>query len=170
MIAVYNRLRRANTAIRERRFAEALPVLRQVLAQNSRDAFALVSLGGAYVALDNHRNNDYKPYLFKTSDYGRTWTNVTGNLPQNGEINALREDYDNPDLLFHFDRLELQENVEIIEQGYRFAQWRLSVKESPIVTRVMARFAANFDRSLCNPFASSERAIGSDGSCFSSAT
>jgi photosystem II stability/assembly factor-like uncharacterized protein len=53
-----------------------------------------------YVALDNHRNDDWKPYLFKTTDYGRTWTNVTANLPANGPIQALREDYDNPNLLF----------------------------------------------------------------------
>jgi photosystem II stability/assembly factor-like uncharacterized protein len=56
--------------------------------------------GTAYVALDNHRNDDWKPYLFKTTDFGRTWTNVTGNLPSPGNINALREDYDNPNLLF----------------------------------------------------------------------
>jgi hypothetical protein len=54
----------------------------------------------AYVALDNHRNDDWKPYLFKTTDYGKTWTNVTGNLPVKGNINALREDPVNPALLF----------------------------------------------------------------------
>jgi len=65
MITVYNRLRRANTAIRERRFADALPVLREVLAQNSRNAFALVSLGGAYVALNDYRAAiaEYRRYL-----------------------------------------------------------------------------------------------------------
>ncbi|MBZ5496348.1 MAG: hypothetical protein LAP85_08095 [Acidobacteriia bacterium] len=56
--------------------------------------------GTAYVALDNHRNDDWKPYLFKTADYGKTWTNVTANLPAKGNVNALREDYDNPNLLF----------------------------------------------------------------------
>jgi len=56
--------------------------------------------GTAYVAIDNHRNDDWKPYLFKTKDYGKTWTSVAGNLPAKGNINALREDYDNPDLLF----------------------------------------------------------------------
>jgi photosystem II stability/assembly factor-like uncharacterized protein len=56
--------------------------------------------GTAYVALDNHRYDDWKPYLFKTTDFGQTWTNVTGNLPVSGNINALREDYDNPNLLF----------------------------------------------------------------------
>jgi hypothetical protein len=53
-----------------------------------------------YVALDNHRNDDWKPYLFKTTDYGKTWANITGDLPVKGPINALREDYDNPNLLF----------------------------------------------------------------------
>jgi hypothetical protein len=56
--------------------------------------------GTCYVALDNHRNDDWKPYLFKTTDYGKTWTSVTGNLPAQGPINALREDYDNSNLLF----------------------------------------------------------------------
>jgi hypothetical protein len=54
----------------------------------------------AYVALDAHREDDWAPYLYKTTDYGKTWTNVTANLPPNGNINALREDLDNPDLLF----------------------------------------------------------------------
>jgi photosystem II stability/assembly factor-like uncharacterized protein len=56
--------------------------------------------GTAYVAIDNHRNDDWKPYLFKTSDFGKTWASVAGNLPPAGNINALREDYDNPNLLF----------------------------------------------------------------------
>jgi photosystem II stability/assembly factor-like uncharacterized protein len=56
--------------------------------------------GTSYVALDNHRNDDWKPYVFKTTDYGKTWTNLTSNLPGNGNVNALREDLDNPNLLF----------------------------------------------------------------------
>jgi photosystem II stability/assembly factor-like uncharacterized protein len=53
-----------------------------------------------YVALDNHRNNDFRPYLYKTNDYGKTWTSVTGDLPAKGNINGLREDPVNPKLLF----------------------------------------------------------------------
>jgi len=56
--------------------------------------------GTAWVALDAHRLDDWAPYLFKTSDFGKTWTNVTGNLPAKGNINALREDIENPDLVF----------------------------------------------------------------------
>jgi photosystem II stability/assembly factor-like uncharacterized protein len=54
----------------------------------------------AYVALDPHRLDDWSPYLFKTTDYGKTWVNVTGDLPKKGNINAMREDPENPDLLF----------------------------------------------------------------------
>ena len=54
----------------------------------------------AYVALDAHRLDDWSPYLFKTTDYGKTWANVTSDLPKSGNINALREDLENPDLLF----------------------------------------------------------------------
>ena len=56
--------------------------------------------GGAYVTIDNHRNDDWKPYIFKTSDYGKTWSNVTGNLPSKGHVNVVREDLVNPALLF----------------------------------------------------------------------
>ena len=54
----------------------------------------------AYVAFDNHRNDDWKPYLFKTTDYGKTWSSVSASLPAKGNINALREDPVNPNLLF----------------------------------------------------------------------
>jgi hypothetical protein len=54
----------------------------------------------AYVALDPHRLDDWSPWLFKTTNYGKTWVNVTSDLPRKGNINALREDPENPDLLF----------------------------------------------------------------------
>jgi hypothetical protein len=56
--------------------------------------------GTAYVALDAHRLDDWAPYLYKTTDYGKTWTNITADLPTKGNINAVREDAMNPDLLF----------------------------------------------------------------------
>jgi hypothetical protein len=55
--------------------------------------------GTAYVALDGHRNDDLKPYVFKTTDFGATWTSVSGNLP-NGNVNSIREDPVNKNLLF----------------------------------------------------------------------
>ena len=54
----------------------------------------------AFVSFDNHQNNDFKPYLLKTTDAGRTWTSLTANLPKNGPVLAIAEDHVNPNLLF----------------------------------------------------------------------
>jgi len=54
----------------------------------------------AYVGFDNHQNADFKPYLLKTTDAGRTWTSISSNLPPNGPVWAIAEDYLNRNLLF----------------------------------------------------------------------
>ncbi|MEZ5001152.1 MAG: hypothetical protein R2744_11850 [Bacteroidales bacterium] len=35
----------------------------------------------AYLAYTGYRNDDFKPYLFKTTDYGKSWTDISSNLP-----------------------------------------------------------------------------------------
>jgi photosystem II stability/assembly factor-like uncharacterized protein len=55
--------------------------------------------GRAYVAFDGHRHMDLDPHVYMTDDYGETWSNITGNLPE-GSIYVVREDPKNPDLLF----------------------------------------------------------------------
>jgi len=56
--------------------------------------------GKCYVALDGHRSDDDKPYLFVTEDYGATWKPITGNLPAFGSTRVLREDIVNPAVLY----------------------------------------------------------------------
>ena len=48
--------------------------------------------GTAYVAVDRHQDNDFAPYGFKTSDYGKTWTAIASDLPAKGYVNVVRED------------------------------------------------------------------------------
>jgi hypothetical protein len=55
--------------------------------------------GTAYVSYTGLRNDDFKAYLYKTADFGATWSSVTGNLPAKS-INVIREDPYNPNLLF----------------------------------------------------------------------
>ncbi len=55
--------------------------------------------GTAYVSYTGFRNDDFKPYLYKTTDYGATWTSIAANLPP-GPVNVIREHFANPDLLF----------------------------------------------------------------------
>ena len=56
--------------------------------------------GRAYITLDNHRNDDFKPYVFMTNDYGNSWKSISNNLPEGGTVNVIREHPRNPDLLF----------------------------------------------------------------------
>lgn len=56
--------------------------------------------GAAYVAVDGHRSDDLKPYVFVTRDYGRTFQNITSNLPSFGNVQVVREDPKNKDLLY----------------------------------------------------------------------
>ena len=55
-----------------------------------------------YVAFDGHRTNDFKPYLFMTSDFGKSFTSIAANLPSDGPdfIHVIREDPYNRKLLF----------------------------------------------------------------------
>jgi len=55
--------------------------------------------GTAYVSVTGLRNDDFRPYLWKTTDYGQTWTSIAGNLP-NEAINTVREDPNNASLLW----------------------------------------------------------------------
>ena len=56
--------------------------------------------GGAYVAVKNYQNDDRKPYIFKTADYGKSWTKITNGIPENDFVQAVREDPLKPGLLF----------------------------------------------------------------------
>lgn len=56
--------------------------------------------GTVYAALNHHKYGDFKPYLFKSSDRGMTWTSIAANLPERGSIYAIEEDPTDPNLLF----------------------------------------------------------------------
>ena len=53
-----------------------------------------------YAAFNNHKNGDFKPYLYKSENKGFSWTFIGGDLPQRGSVYAIAEDHKNPDLLF----------------------------------------------------------------------
>jgi photosystem II stability/assembly factor-like uncharacterized protein len=54
----------------------------------------------AFAAFDNHKNADFKPYLMKTTDAGKTWASIAGDLPERGTVYCLAEDPTSPNLLF----------------------------------------------------------------------
>lgn len=56
--------------------------------------------GRAFISFDNHRFDDNKPYVFMTNDYGKTWNNITSNLPNDYSVYVIKEDYVDESLLF----------------------------------------------------------------------
>jgi len=56
--------------------------------------------GTAYATFDRHWWDDYKPYLYKTEDFGTTWMPIKGNLPDIGYLHVIREDPVYKNLLF----------------------------------------------------------------------
>jgi photosystem II stability/assembly factor-like uncharacterized protein len=54
----------------------------------------------AYVAVDRHQSDDLRPYIYKTSDYGQTWTKLTNGIPDGSFVRAVREDPKKGGLLY----------------------------------------------------------------------
>ena len=55
--------------------------------------------GTSYVSFNGMRRDDFKAYLYKTTDWGKTWTSIAAGIPDGG-VNVIREDHKNPNLLF----------------------------------------------------------------------
>jgi photosystem II stability/assembly factor-like uncharacterized protein len=56
--------------------------------------------GTAYVSSSGLRNDDFHPFLWKTTDYGKTWSSLATGLPKDESVCVIREHEQNPDLLF----------------------------------------------------------------------
>jgi photosystem II stability/assembly factor-like uncharacterized protein len=53
-----------------------------------------------FAIFNNHRSGDFKPYVFKSSDKGKSWKSISGDLPERGSAYAIRQDHVDPNLLF----------------------------------------------------------------------
>ena len=53
-----------------------------------------------FICLNNHKNGDFKPYVLKSNDKGKTWASITSNLPVRGSSYAIAQDHIDPNLLF----------------------------------------------------------------------
>ena len=54
----------------------------------------------AYITLDNHKRGDYAPYVLKSTNKGKSWRSIAGDLPKRGTVYTIVEDHEDPDLLF----------------------------------------------------------------------
>ncbi|MCX6245561.1 MAG: glycosyl hydrolase [Bacteroidetes bacterium] len=53
-----------------------------------------------FASFDNILRDDFKPYILKSTDKGSTWISISGDLPANGTVHNIQQDFLNPDLLF----------------------------------------------------------------------
>lgn len=53
-----------------------------------------------FAVFNNQRSGDFKPYLLKSTDQGKTWVSISGNLPERGTVYCIKQDHIDPNLLF----------------------------------------------------------------------
>ncbi len=53
-----------------------------------------------FASFDNRKRDDFKPYLLKSTDMGESWESIAGDLPENGTVHTIAQDFKNPNLLF----------------------------------------------------------------------
>ncbi|NOX18332.1 MAG: glycosyl hydrolase [Chlorobi bacterium] len=53
-----------------------------------------------YASFDNRKRDDFKPYILKSTDKGKSWKSIASNLPENGTVHTIEQDFKNPELLF----------------------------------------------------------------------
>ena len=86
--------------------------------------------GAAYAAFDGHRQDDFGVYVFATTDFGRTWKDVSAGLPRNkGTVSVIREHFRNPNLLFV--GTEYGAYVSL-DRGSSWMQFKLNLPTVPV--------------------------------------
>ncbi len=89
--------------------------------------------GTAYASFDGHRNNDFKPYIFKTSDFGNTWTSLASDDIQS-YCHKILEDLVNPNLLFLGTEFGLYVSVD---GGDSWAQFKNELPNASVMDMVI---------------------------------
>ena len=83
----------------------------------------------AYVAIDNHRQDDFKPYIFKTKDLGKTWTSIVNGIPDGAYARGVREDPKKEGLLY----AGTERGVYVsFDDGAHWQPLQLNLPQSPI--------------------------------------
>lgn len=77
-----------------------MPGLPQTDMWVSRVEASRFARGTAYATVDGHRFAIHKPFVFKTTDYGKTWTAIANGIPDGNPMYVVKEDVKNPNLLF----------------------------------------------------------------------
>jgi photosystem II stability/assembly factor-like uncharacterized protein len=83
----------------------------------------------AYVAVDRHKLDDFKPYIFKTTDLGKTWSAIVNGIPDGAYVHAVREDPKHKGLLYAGTELGV---FVSFDDGAHWQPLQLNLPVSPI--------------------------------------
>ncbi len=95
----------------------------------SRVIWSRAAEGTLYATFDGHRSNDFTPYVYRSTDFGRSWTSIAGNLPRTGSVHVVREHHRNAQLLFVGTEFGV---YFTIEGGNSWTQLRSGIPASPV--------------------------------------
>lgn len=84
--------------------------------------------GTAYVSYTGFRRDDFRPFVYKTTDYGKTWSSIAANLPQE-PINVIREHHANPNLLFVGTEFAIYVSID---SGKNWSQMKNNMPTQPV--------------------------------------
>lgn len=80
--------------------------------------------GRVYATFDGHRSDDFKPYVYVSEDYGKTWSKLNAGLPDADCVYVICEGDKNPDLLF----LGSEESLRVsLDRGKTWSRFRSSL-------------------------------------------
>ena len=107
--------------------------------------------GTAYVAATCYKSDDFRPYLYKTADYGQTWTKIVTGIPENAFTRTIREDPNRQGLLYCGTETGLYLSLD---DGANWEKWQLNLPITPLYDLVVKGtdlIAATHGRSLLDP-------------------
>ena len=106
--------------------------------------------GTVYACFDNHKNGDFAPYVLKSTDGGKEWKSIAGDLPARGTVYCLAEDHVDPNLLFCGTEFGL---FVTTDGGKKWSRFRggvptIQVKDLAIQRKVNDLVVGTFGRSI----------------------
>ncbi len=90
--------------------------------------------GTAYAAVDRHKNDDLRPYIYKTSDFGKTWTKLGNGIPDGAYVHAVRQDPKNKNLLYAGTELGVYVSFD---DGAHWQPLQLNLPTTPITDLII---------------------------------
>jgi photosystem II stability/assembly factor-like uncharacterized protein len=90
--------------------------------------------GTAFAAVDRHKNDDLRPYIYRTDDFGKSWTKITSGIPDGAYVHAVRQDPRSKNLLYA--GTELGAYVSF-DDGRNWQPLQLNLPTSPITDLIV---------------------------------